>query len=82
MVGRIIALSLFVSNKLLKGLGNQEDKEWEATFLNLKHYLINLPVLVKPQVRDNLMIYLAILATIVSLILVRKEEGNVQKPDH
>lgn len=48
--------------------------------MNLKSYLTNQSILAKLQLRDNLLIYLTVSTTAVSSILVREEEGNVQKP--
>lgn len=81
LVGRIIALSRFISRStdrcvaVFKILKNHKSFYWTpecaTTFEDLKSYLISLSILSKPEGREELYLYLAVSTCAVSSILVR-----------
>lgn len=82
--GKITTLNRFVSSSLnkahgffmvLNGLTNFEwTEECENDFGELKHYLLLSPLFVKPDERDILQLYLAVLDNAMSLVLVKNFE--------
>ncbi|KAM2039994.1 hypothetical protein ACFX1T_013385 [Malus domestica] len=90
LTGKVASLTRFISKatdrcahffKALKGSKKYitwTDKCAEA-FKNLKDYMSKAPLLSKPEVGDTLIIYLSILASAVSSVLIRKD-GNVKRP--
>ncbi|KAJ4713136.1 Retrovirus-related Pol polyprotein from transposon 17.6 [Melia azedarach] len=90
LAGRVAALSRFVSKctdrchpffqAIKRAKGQQWDKDCEAVFQNLKNYLASPPILARPHPGDNLLMYLAVSTTAVSSVLIREEEGGMQKP--
>ncbi|KAJ4720741.1 Retrovirus-related Pol polyprotein from transposon opus [Melia azedarach] len=90
LAGRVAALSKFVSKctdlchpffqAIKRAKGQQWDEDCEAAFQNLKNYLASPPILAKPYPGDNLLMYLAVSTTAVSSVLIREEEGGMQKP--
>ena len=56
------------------------DEESERAFRDLKSYLSNPPLLVKPLPGDALQLYLAVSGTATSAALVKECEGGVQRP--
>ncbi|KAL0361727.1 UNVERIFIED_CONTAM: Retrovirus-related Pol polyprotein from transposon opus [Sesamum radiatum] len=91
LIGRIAALSRFISKSAEKGLQffktlrKVKNFEWteecQQTFEKLKTYLARLPLLVKPVPRDTLYLYISSTSHVVNSVLVREEEGN-QTPNH
>ncbi|KAM2137967.1 hypothetical protein ACFX1Q_010080 [Malus domestica] len=53
----------------------QGNKECEKTFQDLKQYLTSPPLLFKPEVAENLYIYLAVSEVAVSSALIQEELG-------
>ncbi|KAJ4715162.1 Retrovirus-related Pol polyprotein from transposon opus [Melia azedarach] len=90
LAGRVAALSRFVSKctdrchpffqAIKRAKGQRWDEDCEAAFQNLKNYLAIPPILAKPHPGDNLLMYLAVSTTTVSSVLIREEEGGMQKP--
>lgn len=54
------------------------DEKCEQAFVELKKHVFELPVLVKPELREKLFVYLSATEHVVSLVLIR-EEGPDQK---
>ncbi|XP_042401305.1 uncharacterized protein LOC121991361 [Zingiber officinale] len=89
LVGRIIALSQFISRAtdkaapffkvLRKASKFQWDEECTWAFEELKTYLETLPSLFKPVAGEPLWIYLSSTPEVMGAILV-KEQDNVQRP--
>ncbi|KAM1464573.1 hypothetical protein ACFXTO_044205 [Malus domestica] len=52
--------------------------ECAEAFKNLKDYISKVPLLSKPEVGDTLIIYLSVLASAVSFVLIRND-GNVEQ---
>lgn len=67
----------------LKTLRKEEKVEWtdkcEKAFTYMKQYLASAPLLVKPNLREILYLYLMVFKNAVSSALV-KEEGEKQHP--
>ena len=85
LTGRIVALDRFVSKatdkclpffKTLKQAFAWTDK-CEAAFQELKHYLSNPSLLSPSKERENMYLYLAVLATAVSAALIREEDRKL-----
>ncbi|KAL0416349.1 UNVERIFIED_CONTAM: hypothetical protein Slati_3466800 [Sesamum latifolium] len=86
LTGRIAALSRFISKSaekslpFFKVLRKARNFEWDAScqraFEELKSYLAGLPLLVKPSPGDTLYLYLSTTPQVVSLVLIREEEGR------
>ncbi|KAL0449251.1 UNVERIFIED_CONTAM: hypothetical protein Slati_1481500 [Sesamum latifolium] len=86
LIGRITALSRFISKSVEKGLpffktlrkvkNFEWTKECQQAFEDLKTYLARLPLLVKPVQGDTLYLYISATSQAVSSVLVREEEGN------
>ncbi|KAL0401879.1 UNVERIFIED_CONTAM: Retrovirus-related Pol polyprotein from transposon.6 [Sesamum latifolium] len=84
LIGRIVALSRFISKAaekslpFLKILRKEKTFEWDApcqqAFEELKSYLAGLPLLVKPSPGDTLHLYLSATPQAVSSVLIREEE--------
>ncbi|KAM2606354.1 hypothetical protein TB2_035045 [Malus domestica] len=53
--------------------------ECAEAFKNLKDYMSKAYLLSKPEVGDNLIIYISVSASAVSFVLIRKD-GNVERP--
>ncbi|XP_073061699.1 uncharacterized protein [Primulina eburnea] len=89
LTGRIAALSRFISRSAHRSypffqvLRNAQkfgwDEKFEQAFQDLKKHLAELHVLVKPEPRGKLWIYLSATEHVVSSVLV-KEEGTDQNP--
>lgn len=89
MIERVVALNIFVSKSanrclpffkiLRKKQAFHWTNEFEAVFQQLKEYLRSPPLLTVPTIGKELIVYLSILPTTVSAILIR-EEDKVQKP--
>ncbi|KAL0411817.1 UNVERIFIED_CONTAM: putative protein K02A2.6 [Sesamum latifolium] len=90
LMGRIVALSRFISKSIEKGLpffktlrkvkNIKWTEECQRAFEDLKTYLAKLPLLVKPIPGDTLYLYISSKSHIVSSVLVREEEGNQRHP--
>ncbi|KAM2273773.1 hypothetical protein ACFX1S_043663 [Malus domestica] len=89
LTGKVAALTRFISKatdicahffKTLKGSKKYITwtDECAEAFKNLKDYISKVPLLSKPEVGDTLIIYLSVLASAVSFILIRKD-GNVER---
>jgi hypothetical protein len=87
LTGRIAALNRFISRstdkclpffKILRKVF-EWNSEWEEAFGKLKEYLINPPLLSRPDEGEILYLYLAVSPSAVSSALVREDSG-VQKP--
>ncbi|GFS39342.1 hypothetical protein Acr_00g0062390 [Actinidia rufa] len=86
---QVTALNRFVSKSadkclpFFKILRKNKSFEWtdesEMAFQQLKEYMGSPPLLTVPYTGEELILYLSILSTIVSAVLIR-EEDNVQKP--
>ncbi|KAL0410834.1 UNVERIFIED_CONTAM: hypothetical protein Slati_3673100 [Sesamum latifolium] len=84
LIGRITALSQFISKSAEKGLPffktlrKFKNFEWteecQQAFEDLKAYLAKLPLLVKPIPGDTLYLYISSTSQAVSSVLVREEE--------
>ncbi|KAL0456624.1 UNVERIFIED_CONTAM: hypothetical protein Slati_1001600 [Sesamum latifolium] len=84
--GRIAALSRFISKSaekslpFFKVLRKAQTFKWDAScqlaFEELKSYLAELPLLVKPSPGDTLYLYLSTTPQAVSSVLIREEEGK------
>ena len=78
LIGRIAALNRFVSKTTDKCLPFFKTlkqaftctEECEKAFQKLKHYLSNPPLLSPSKERENLYLYLAVSATVVSAALI------------
>ncbi|KAM1405350.1 hypothetical protein ACFX2F_000190 [Malus domestica] len=90
LTGRVTALTRFISKatdrcapffKALKGSKKYITwtDECAETFKNLKDYMSKGPMLSKHEVGDTLIIYLSVLASVVSSVLIQKD-GNVERP--
>ena len=89
MAGKVAALSRFVSKTaerclpFFKALRQHKnfhwDEECQKSFLELKEYLSQPPLLVNPKQGDILLLYLAVTPMAVSSVLVR-EENTIQRP--
>ncbi|KAM2039960.1 hypothetical protein ACFX1T_013356 [Malus domestica] len=90
LTGKVAALTRFISKatdrcapffKALKGSKkyNTWTDECAEAFKNLKDYMSKTHLLSKPEVGDTLIIYLSVLASAVSSILIRND-GNVERP--
>ena len=89
LIGRIEALNQFVPRstdkckpffKLLKGnTPFAWNDECRTAFEQLKDYLTNLPLLVKPADKEPLMLYLTVSKTALSVVLTRTY-GKVHQP--
>ena len=87
LTGRIATLNKFVSKainkclpffKTLKQPFVRTD-DYKTTFQKLKRYLSNLPLLSPSKEGKDLFLFLVVLATVVSIVLIR-EESKVQRP--
>ncbi|KAL0416439.1 UNVERIFIED_CONTAM: hypothetical protein Slati_3475800 [Sesamum latifolium] len=86
LIGRIAALSRFISKSAEKGLpffktlrkvkNFEWTKECQQAFEDLKTYLAKLPLLVKPVPGDTLYLYISSTPQGVSSVLVREEEAD------
>ncbi|KAM1798318.1 hypothetical protein ACFX12_032405 [Malus domestica] len=89
LTGKVAALTRFISNatdrcasffKALKG--SKKYISWivecAEAFKNLEDYMSKAPLLSKPEVGDTLIIYLSVLASAVSYVLIRND-GNVER---
>ncbi|KAL0416429.1 UNVERIFIED_CONTAM: hypothetical protein Slati_3474800 [Sesamum latifolium] len=86
LTGRIAALSRFISKsaekslpffKVLRKIRNFEwDTACQQAFEELKDYLAQLPLLVKPCPGDTLYLYLSATPQAVSSVLIREEESG------
>ncbi|XP_073286801.1 uncharacterized protein [Primulina huaijiensis] len=89
LTGRIAALSRFISRSahqsypffqvLRKAQKFGWDDNYEQAFQDLKKHLAELPILVKPEPREKLWVYLSATEHAVSFVFIR-EEGTDQKP--
>ena len=89
MIGRVAALNRFVSKSVdkclpfFKSLRKNKAFEWtdesEMAFQQLKDYLGSPPLLTVPNLGEDLILYLYILPTVVSEVLIQ-EQDKVQKP--
>jgi hypothetical protein len=87
LTGRIAALNRFISRSTDKCLpffkilrkAFEWSTECEEAFGKLKEYLINPPLLSRPDEGEILYLYLAVSPSAVSSALVREDSG-VQKP--
>ncbi|KAM1878644.1 hypothetical protein ACFX14_040613 [Malus domestica] len=88
LTGKVAALTRFISKatdrcasffKALKGSNITWTDECAEAFKNLKDYMSKAPLLSKPEVGDTLIIYLSVLASAVSSVLIRND-GNVERP--
>jgi hypothetical protein len=80
LTGSLAALSRFISRlaeralpffKLLRKSGPFSwTKEVEQAFQELKQHLVSLPILVAPEPRESLYLYIAVAAEVVSIVLV------------
>ncbi|KAM2770074.1 hypothetical protein PS2_012756 [Malus domestica] len=88
LTGKVVALTRFISKAIdryapfFKALkGSKKYITWidecAKAFKNLKDYMSKAPLLSKPEVGDTLIIYLSVLASAVSSVLIRKD-GNVE----
>ena len=87
LMGRVATFNRFISKatekclpffKILKQAFVWTD-ECEAAFQELKHYLSNPPLLSPSKEREDLFLYLAVSATVMSTALIR-EENKIQRP--
>ncbi|KAL0406126.1 UNVERIFIED_CONTAM: Retrovirus-related Pol polyprotein from transposon.6 [Sesamum latifolium] len=86
LIGRIVALSRFISKAAEKSLPFfkmlrkartfERDISCQRAFEELKNYLAGLPLLVKPSPGDALYLYLSATPQVVSSVLIREEEGR------
>ncbi|XP_070016951.1 uncharacterized protein [Nicotiana sylvestris] len=86
LTGRIAALGRFISKssekcfKFFSALKKQDHFEWneecQHALKNLKTYLSNPTLLVKPKVRERLLSYLAVSEVAISVVLVREDQGK------
>ncbi|XP_073138220.1 uncharacterized protein [Henckelia pumila] len=84
LAGRIVALNRFISRSADKGLsffkvlrqgkGFRWTEECQHAFNDLKKYLMASPLLVKPDERDTLLLYLAVSSEAVSAVLTVERE--------
>ena len=85
LTGRVAALNRFVSkatNKCLPFFKTLKrafvwTEECKTTFLELKHYLSNPPLLSPSKEGEDLFLYLTVSVTAVSVVLI-KEENKIQ----
>jgi hypothetical protein len=80
LAGSLAALSRFISRlaeralpffKLMRGSGPFTwTEEAEQAFQEMKQYLTSLPVLVAPELREMLFLYLAATIEVISMVLV------------
>lgn len=85
LIRRMVPLSRFISKvidkclpffKILKKASNFDwTPECKKAFVCLEKYLIQPPLLSKPQLRKDFYLYLAISSAAVSTVLLRNEEG-------
>jgi len=90
LIGRMVALSRFVSTRGDKGHPYFQclkrnnrfvwTRECEEAFLKLKEYLASPSVLCNPQLGTPLRLYFAVIEKAISSVLVQ-EQDQVQKPD-
>ena len=91
LAGRIASLNRFISRasdkcllffKLLRATA-KSDWEWtsqcEEAFQQLKQYMSTPPVLSKPVLHEQLILYLSVSSTAVSAALIREDSG-IQRP--
>lgn len=84
-MGRIVILNHFVFKamdkclpfyKLLTKVPNFEwSLEYEEAFAKLEKYLSQLPFLFKPQLEEDLYLYLAVFDAVVITVLICEEKG-------
>ncbi|XP_019167796.1 PREDICTED: uncharacterized protein LOC109163501 [Ipomoea nil] len=89
LTGRLAALSRFLSKSAKRSLPffevikRREGFEWtpecQASFEELKKYLLSPPLLAKPKEGETLYLYMAVSEQAVSSVLVREEE-KLQHP--
>jgi len=85
LMGMITAVNRFVLRSadkcgpffqlLKKWKGFQWTEECDVAFRDLKHYLVNLPILSSPKPREDLYMYLARSDHFVSAILLKNQDG-------
>ncbi|KAM2392300.1 hypothetical protein ACFX1X_035803 [Malus domestica] len=89
-IGKVGALTRFISKAtykcahFFKALKRSKKyitwtDECAEAFKNLKYYMSKAHLLFKPEVGDTLIIYLSVLASAVSSVLIRND-GNVEQP--
>ena len=86
-MGKVTTLNMFMSKATNKWLPFfmtlKQDFAWtddyEAVFQELKHYLSNPPLLSPSKEGEDLFLYLAVSAIVVSTTLIQ-EESKVQHP--
>lgn len=86
LTGQIAALSRFISlssdrchkffGVLKKDQGLQWNEEYVEALRNLKAYMSSPPLLVKPNLGEPLLVYLAVSEVTVSAVLVRENKGT------
>ncbi|KAL0416725.1 UNVERIFIED_CONTAM: hypothetical protein Slati_3504400 [Sesamum latifolium] len=86
LIGRIVALSRFISKsaekslsffKILRKVKNFEwTDECQQAFEELKTYLARLPLLVKPSPEDTLYLYISSTSQAMSSVPLQEEEGT------
>ncbi|KAM2401851.1 hypothetical protein ACFX1X_029811 [Malus domestica] len=90
LTGKVAALTRFISKATNKSAhffkalkGSKKYITWTdecaEAFKNLKDYISKAPLLSKLEVSDTLIIYLSVLASAVSSVLIQKD-GNVEQP--
>lgn len=83
---RITALSRFISHsskrchKIFVALNKNKDfertLEYQQAPHDLKRYLSNLSLMSKPQLEEQLLVYLAVSEIVVHVVLVREDKGK------
>lgn len=65
---------------IVEGNPAQWTPDCEEAFQELKGYLVNAPLLAKPEPREVLLLYIAISEHATSSVLLREDDNGVQRP--
>ena len=90
LAGRVTALSRFISKAInmckpfFKALKTDKKLQWtpdcEEAFQELKGYLVNAPLLAKPEPGEMLLLYLTVSEHATSSVLLREDDNEIQRP--
>ena len=90
LAGRVAVLSRFISKatdrckSFFKALKTGKKLQWtpdcEEAFQELKGYLVNAPLLAKPEPGEGLLLYLAVSEHATSSVLLQEDDNGIQRP--
>ena len=86
LTGMIVALNRFISCSvdrcrpffllLNKWKGFEWTKECALAFQQIKEYLTHLPIMSSPEADEMLFAYIAVASHVMSLVLIREDDGT------